>query len=336
MEDDNTQKNIMKKSKHISLFFVLLISVLLFSCQKEDVDIKRASVAELQFEISFTGFDFKTLDDSVPQCQDYSMDYVVFELDNEIYTSPIMNANGRFLTKTVKLPAGYYTLSRFMVYHTVLQGDDILVKAAPLVGSTYHDLMVNKLDLEISIEPFKKKQISVDVLCYEELFAQEFGFSWFDIHQMKIEKQCFFGDLCIPNDYVFEGSPYIGSLYQSQSNGLQSDMPAIMEVKVYKEGTLIRTFSNADWATPGEGDCMEVYYANDENLQGENFTYEVYVLKPDAANEYMVYELMATIDFQDEEGADIGPAYGETNWDGVVDFVVGNCNIDNTDYSWDY
>jgi len=322
----------MRKLNYLVVLFVFVGGLFLQSCNKDEV--QKVPEAEMQFVINQTDFEFKTLDDSVPMCQDLSMDYVVFELAGTTYTSPIMFANGKFLTKTVKLDAidGTYALTSFFVYHDNLpvgpDSQDVMIKAAPLPNSTYHDLMVNKLDLEISVEAFEKAEVIIDVLCYEDIFYDAFGFTWFDMNQVRIERQCVFGDICIPDDYLFEGSPYIQSLYADQENGLQTDMPAIMEVKVYKSTELIRTFSNANWDYPGEGSCLEVYYANDEDL-AESFTYEVYVLKPNEANGTMEYQLVGTINFDDEVG-------GITGDDGVVDFVVGDCNLDDVDYQWAY
>ena len=105
------------------------------------------------------------------------------------------------------------------------------------------------------------------------------------------------------------------------------DMPAIFEIKVYKEDQLIRTFSNEEWY--GEGQCLEVYWANDLDVV-ENFSFALYVLLPDGPG--LGYTLIDSITFQDDNC----PSPGETDpdhpdYDGVVDFTVGACNIEGAD-----
>ena len=311
----------MKKLNYLFIVMMLASGLFMQSCNK-DQDVQVAEETELQFNITQTDFEFKGTE-TVPECQDLSMDYVVFDFAGTTYTSPIMFANGSFLTKTVKLQAGAgtYALTSFLVYHDVLpigQGDeDVLIKAAPAVGSEYHDLMVNPLNMDITVEAFKKAQITVDVLCFEDLMYEDFGFTWFELNQVKIERQCFFGDVC-----TGKINEYVGSLYENQANGLQMDMPAIMEIKAYKEGVLFRTFSNEAYL--GEGQCLEVYWANDEDLV-ENFTFELYVLLPQGTG--MAYQLIDTYNFQDEVGVTTGA-------DGVVDFVLGNCSLVDADFTY--
>jgi len=304
------------------------------SCNK-DQDVQKAPEGEFQFTITQTDFDFKGTDVLVPECLDLSMDYVKFNFNGVDYTSPVMFANGSFLTKTVKLAPGTYNLTEFLVYHDAGvigdESDDVLIKAAPAVNSEYWDLMENPLDLAVTIDAFKKVQKTIDVLCFEDLVYQQFGFTWFNLNQVKIERQCFFGDVCTGKVYEYENS-----LYESQANGLQMDMPAIMEIVASKYDSAsaayvpFRTFSNAAYF--GEGQCLEVYWANDEDLV-EDFRFELYVLLPQGLG--MAYQLVGTYDFQDEDTYDFQDEDGvATGADGVVDFVLGNCSLVDADFTY--
>ena len=332
----------MKSIKILKVIIPMMLAVLLTtSCKKDKtVDPQTEKTVELEFVVEQTGFGgFKSTNSDVPECSDLSMDYAVFEFNGTEYTSPLFTTmDGKTLTKTVKLPVlenhGTYPLTKFVVYHDVLpigrSPEDIIVRAAPEPGSKFHDLMVNKLDLNIEVEAFKKKEITIDVLCFEDLFYEDFGFTWFEMNKVKIERVCFFGDVCTGKLDDFNVP---GSYYAMQSQGVQMDMPAVMKVKVYKKvngdwGTPLREFDNilfedgSGWY--GEGDCMEVYWANDEDLT-EDFKFELYVQLPSGTG--MAWILVDVFEFQDGNAPTAGS-------DGVIDFVLGNCQIDDADYQY--
>jgi len=329
----------MKNLRFLSIIALMLVGGLYLTSCNKDKDAQNDQQTEVQFAIQQTDFtNFKEYNpDEVPMCVDLSMDYVVFVIDdgtNETsYTSPVLNANGKLLTQAVKLATGDYTLVSFLVYHDNTPAgagsEDVIVRAAPDPSGIYWDLMEYPLDIPFTVEAFKKQEILIDVLCYEDLWFQDFGFTWFEMNLVKIERICFFGDVC-----MYDAANYAGSDYELQATGLQADMPAIMKVEVYKGQDLIRTFMNdgefhwdANANGPnepgylghyGEGACMEVYWANDEDLT-EEFTVILYVLYYDVANDNFDYHYVGEATFDDEfPSALIGP-------EGVVDFVVGNC-----------
>jgi len=329
--------------RNFLLAFVAM-ALIFTACKKEVPQTPVADTVELEFVIDQTDFGGLKSTDAVPKCQDLAWSYVTFKIDDGTvvteYTSEVIHMpNGDQLTQVVKLPStGSYTLTEFLVYNDVLPigpgVEDILIRAAPADGSTYWDLMINKLDLPIVVEDFKKKQILIDVLCFEDLYYEGFGFFWFEMNDVKIERQCFFGDVCTGKISDFSsGDPANLSWYEQQSQGLQMDMPAIMKMEVYKEGALIRTFDNeGDFAWNettqefegfmGEGACLEVYWANDLDVT-ENFEFKIYVWLPYGSG--FAWKLIDTYPFQDENCPDPGD-------DGVVDITVGNCNIDGADY----
>ncbi len=303
--------------------FILLFAVafIFTACEKnkgEQPD-PVVSTADVSFVIQQTNFEnLKSTAEDVPLCSEMPWSYVKFTLGGVEYVSDVLLVEGELLTQVVKLPIGSYQLTNFLVYNDVLPAgpgsEDILIRAAPAINSIYWDLMVNPLNLDITVDSFIKKQVIIDVLCFEDLYYEAFGFTWFEMNDIKIERQCFFGDVC-----TGKISDFAGSLYEGQLSGLQMDMPAIFYIDVYKEDQLIRTFSNEEWL--GEGQCLEVYWANDLNLE-ENFSFAINVLLPHG--EGMAYALIDSISFLDDNCPDPGE-------DGVVDFTVGNCNIDGAD-----
>jgi len=105
-----------------------------------------------------------------------------------------------------------------------------------------------------------------------------------------------------------------------------------MKIEVYKSvgedppvwGSPIKTFTNDGWSTPGEGACMEVYYANDLNLI-EDFKFELSIWLPDVGGVFGWVLIDTPWEFQDENCPNPGT-------DGVVDFVLGDCDILGVDF----
>ncbi|MCK5775264.1 MAG: hypothetical protein KAH25_03770 [Bacteroidales bacterium] len=165
----------MKKLFH-SLFVMLLVCGFFIQSCTKDKATENISQAELTFYIQAFDPDLKNFD-SVPECIEGEMNYVKFYITkylNDVpietveYESVILHANGETLTKVIKFHIQdevTYKLTKFLVF----SNDSVLLKAAPLPGSLYHDFMTHKLDLKINILAFKKIQISVDVVCYEKL-----------------------------------------------------------------------------------------------------------------------------------------------------------------------
>ena len=307
------------------IFGLFAVAMLGFTaCNKDKETEQGPAESNFEFKVEQTNF-FKGTSDDVPECNNMSMDYVVFELGGVSYTTVLYTVNGEILTEVIKLPIGSYALTSFLVYNNNGTpndlSDDVLVKASPSEGSEYWDLMTNKLNLDVVVEAFYKKQVEVDVLCFEDLYYESFGFTWFELNDIKIERTCFFGDICTGCFADFEGS-----IYAQQPEGIQMDMPAIFQVKVYKEGETspIRVFDNTEWL--GTGSCLEVYWPNNLNEE-ENFTFELWVLLPSGAG--FDYVLINTFDVQDEFGPEAGA-------DGVVDFVLGECHYQNADYEFAY
>jgi len=307
------------------LFSMLFVIVLIFTACDKNKDAEQiAAESSFEFIVEQTEF-FKSTNDNVPECSDLEMDYAVFDIDGITYTTNIYIVEGELLTEVIKLPVGTYQLTSFLVYNDNGTpndlSDDILVKAAPAIGSEYWDLMSNKLALDITVEAFYKKQIEIDVLCFEDLYYESFGFTWFELNDFKIERMCFFGDICTDNY-----DDFAGSLYEDQPNGIQMDMPAIFQLKVFKENEPdpFKVFDNTEWL--GVGSCLEVYWPNNIN-EDENFTFELWVLLP--SDNGFDYVLVNTWDVQDGNGPDVGN-------DGVVDFVIGGCQYQDSDYEFPY
>lgn len=310
------------------LFMITAVAFLFTACEKDN---QKQAVqntqdgATIEFKIDQTDFGYKN---TVPMCDDeLSMDYVMFTVLDSLdattsYKSMIYYVGGEMLTQVIKLPVGTYHLTSFVVYNDNGtpddDNDDIIVRAAPLPNSEYWDLMQFKLNLEFTVDAFYKKQYEIDVLCYEELFYEEFGFTWFQFHDVRIERQCFFGDICVMNLEDFAGSEY-----ELQEYGIQMDLPAIFEIRVWKEGDdmPLRTFSNLDWL--GEGQCLQVYWPNRLDVE-EQFAFQLMVWLPVGDGQFDWVQVHIWYFFDGD-----CPEPGE---DGVVEFVLGDCILGGSDF----
>lgn len=313
-------------------FFLLLLTVLLFNACTKDNDVNPIqedtlinNKASISFIINPTELQLKDTDLG-PQCKDdLQMDYAAFVIGGIEYTSLIHFIDGAYRTQTIEITEGDQSLESFIVYNYNRspkdREDDIIIKAAPQLGSDYYSFITNSLEEEFSALPLTEIQLAIDVLCYDMLFYNEFGFLTPDDHGTSIEHQEFSGQICVEDMEAYQGS-----LYESQTNGLQYEIPAIYEIHVFKEGIVdpLRIFSNENWI--GEGQSLNVFWPNDLNVE-EVFNFELWVLLPTQSG--FEYVLLNTWTLNDNQSTNTGN-------DNITDFKVGRCLSDDTDYSFDY
>jgi hypothetical protein len=293
-----------------NFYTILFVFLLLFSwsCQKED----KQNPADEQ-GVSFSMATQTTLKSS--DCFSRKADYVKLVINEKDYKLEVFYIDNKPYTKTLKLDVGNYTLSEFLFMDDNNtpddQSDDMIIAATPHKGSEFAKYVPNPLNITFKIEAFKKSNIEMTVVCYQERDHASFGFVFFGIGQIVVREQYFFGDICISSL-----KEYAGSLYEKQSGGLQPDMPAIAKIEVWRNGELKDTFSNEEWL--GEGKPLTVRYADILN-QKDEYRFKLYILVRKGNSFHYVY--FHSWKFNDNE---LIPA-GE---DGVVEFVLGNCQPD--------
>ncbi|MBK3516956.1 hypothetical protein [Carboxylicivirga marina] len=356
----------MRKIVWLLAAFALVVS----SCN-EKVDGPREQSIEISFDVNQLGFStqLKSGQENVPICQDIEierLEYAQFKLKYKViddngreqfiespYTSLLTWINGKLVTQPIKLaiPDGdvqMFCITEFFIFEDINDNaiydpdfadnngrTDVILRAAPNKYSRYYDLVIDShcLDLCFDVESFKKFEFEIDVLCFEDLDYDSFGFAWFDLNLIKIERMCWFGDLCIGAN---------SDIYASQNSGYGSsilfDMPAVMKVELFKKvgdnfqpilkGGYPLVFSNKDGYDPDTGTCMEVFWPNDESVD-ECFRLEYSVWKLKESGDFgWVY--MDAIEYCEEAfGGDVSveTAFweGYLGSDGVFDFVVGTC-----------
>jgi hypothetical protein len=306
--------------KFISLIIVIIL-IFIISCNNDNKTTIESS--ELNITITHTLFNQgtkNTKSDTVPICIDESLDYIKYKINNDYhYANIFTDVSGNLHSKVIKTDPGHNTISEFYIYHDnnpigTYGNEDDLIMASPLPGSDYYSLMEYPLNIEFDVEPFRKVSVNVDVLCFDTTFYHKFGFYWFDINTYVVRNQCWFGDLCTGklNDYN-------GSLYEQQTNGIQFDMPAIFKVDVYHDDILSNSYSNENWL--GEGDCLNVQWV--DNLSTEDtikFVLYIYLPIGDTFG-YVYYDSYVFTDNNPPDPSN----------DGVFDFVIGTCQVDNAD-----
>jgi hypothetical protein len=311
--------------KNIRILLIILLSLALTGCQKDEAD-KTVAAQDVTFGIQWIGpDDLKTgLFDCPVDEQGNSLEASVIQIeitDTDIgltstFTPQIFVLGDKLYSQAIKLVPGNYIISKFLLL-TEIGGT--IVMAVPEQGSEMSQYVINSLDFGFAVSAFSKNEISIQVLCFEPARTEEFGFFWLQPNQVVVRQQCFFGDLCVkdPQDYA-------GSLYENQLTGLQIDMPAIFRINVKKNGIEVPNspFTNASLeAGWGVGAPVCVEYADDLNTI-EVFTFDLWILVRVGSG--FQYQLFHTWNISDDEIIDDGG-------DGIIDFVLGNCNFSGAD-----
>ena len=292
------------------VFVFILVAIAVFSCQKRAVDPSSA-----EQEVVFTGVDAsadgqKSTD---TDCDNPTANYASVVVNGNTYRPAIFYLGGIAYTQSIKFISGNYSISEFLLMNDNNTpgdlSDDQVVKAAPMAGAEYAAFVTQPLPMSFTVEPFKKTEVPIEVICFEEAEYQAFGFDWFVMTEIVVREQVFFGDFCVsyPEDYE-------GSLYASQANGVQIDMPAIFRIDVYRNGAFLVSYNNEDWF--GEGQVLKVHYPDHENA-ADHFDLYLYVLVRTCAG--FEYKYFTSWWFDDDQMITAGS-------DNVVDFVLGDCS----------
>jgi hypothetical protein len=300
----------MKKNLYLTWSLVMLIFVA--SCRKDDNTGPSDENQGVAFALNTSSASLKTTD-----CFSKQADYAKIVISETTYEVEVFYIDSKPYTNTIKLPEGDYVLTEFMLMDDNNTPDDTsddqLIAATPHQGSEFAQYVAKSLDIEFSVEAFKKTELAISVLCYQESDYSRFGFIYFGIEQVVVREQFFFGDICICRLDEYEAS-----LYANQSSGIQLDMPAIMKIEVWRNGVYFEEFTNEEWF--GEGQPLRVRYA--DVLHHEDvFELKLFVLvKQGTEFNYIHFH---TWSFIDDEKIPAGT-------DNIVDFVLGSC-VENAD-----
>lgn len=316
------------------LFLIVLIGLAVSSCNKPENLV-------LEQDVIFKAVAFETgfkSDEDI--CNNEVAHYALLTIQaidesgdpvgaSEEKTVDIFYLNGTMYTNTLKLDPGTFELTSFLLmnYGDDNQfdgGDDVIVYASPDEGSL-NSQIVQGLPIEFTVGAFMKNEVNIEVLCFQEAFYTDFGFSWFtfDFTNVANNDLVFFGDFCTK---YFED--YKGSFYEDQANGLRHDMPAIFQIEVFR--------TTVDVTREFVGRYNNLYHEDNSPWFGVGAP--LVVPSPDDPSIDEVFEFVLLIyvkvgnSFQIKEFArftsnDAGGLNGITDkgGDGVYDFVLGSC-----------
>ncbi len=313
------------------ILFVLLAAAMLFGCQKKDSE-NPPVLQDVSFNASEIVPDAGARDDWTCKDDDPTNAWVAISYDGITtdYYPELFELSGNLYTKSVKLPVGAdCCIETFILYKEVngtsgyQAGEDIVTHGTPLATSDFAGYVTHPLPYCFDVEAFTKVEIDIQVLCFQDVDYAKFGFVWFNITEIKLSGFCFFGDICLNGD-PFTPADFNGSLY---GTNLPVDVPAIMEILVFKDGSPVPNPSFDNETDQSEPLC--VYYYDDSDVSGEVFTFELWLWLPDEGG--FSYQLYAT--FTSADDGDLDVAVGD---DLILDFVVGTCGYGDADVTFDW
>ena len=310
--------------KFLLTFAIISVALLTTNCKKDvSPPDQSAATADVQFNLSSVtqqGGLKSTASDiictTLPNGDLVKADYVKYTIGGVEKRIDVFYVGNVAWTNAIKMPVGTYTISEFLVYSDnntpANTGDDILLSAVPHAGSTYAGYVTTPLNQTFSVVLDKKTEVKLDVVCFQPMTFQNFGFVYFTMNELVVRQLWFFGDFCIKDK-----TQYTGSLYAQQTNwnsvaGPFIDVPAIAKVEVWRGNPLAlqNTFTNS-----AQGEKFSVTYGDYKN-QVDPFVLKLFILVRTGTS--FDYILFKTWQFNDISNIDQGT-------DGVVDYVLGNC-----------
>jgi hypothetical protein len=340
-------KQVIKFIKQTAIVMAIFaMAVFATSCKKDQPTTPTNGDTELVFDINSileTG-NLKSTTVDPPPCSQLKATTVKVTLNGPSYTTDTevtldvfyINVGGidKPYTKGLKVIPGTYTVKEFLVFNNSTSTPSVatLLSATPHLNAPYAEFLsspTKSVNLTFPVEAFKKNEFKMEVVCYTPEVYENFGFNYFQIEDIIVRTQYFFGDLCIK-----DVNEYTGTLYSTQ--GLKLDLAAIFKIKVKRvtAGGVVQNYeytNNVVADIPGLGVRnpgeypVKVEYGDFKNST-DHFTFELWVLVRQGTG--TDYKLFQTWNFDDISNITEGT-------DNVVDFVIGNCVQSETDYHFE-
>ena len=290
--------------RHIlSLLAVLLIFV---SCTKQELPAAGQKKTVVFSSSAVKKGQFKTTV--------LSPDYAIIGLGDRTFKVPVYSLSGSVYTTAIKLDPGNYKLTRFILMNAGSSAtdstDDVPVYALPEAGSDYAAFVSRPAGFSFNVGSLEKKDIPVEVLLFNPVDYQKFGFGFSVLPHTTIRQQFFAGKF-FPADL----QAYTGSLYQSRANGLQPGMPAVFRIDVYRNGQFVKSYSNEN---SQENQPLKIDYPDGDN-QTDNFRFDLFLYAKTGTG--FGFRLVHSWYFADDQQL-------KHDSDGVVRFVVGNARAE--------
>jgi len=213
------------KNFKFCIAYLAIFAMLFTSCSKDEVsgiqDDPNTEMATISFGAVLNDFVANRaalkapLTGDVPVCSDAAPVKVRVALKNSggmwvagkngstggfIEIPVIPNGEGGWMTKEssdLELPQGMYSLE----YFAVMDAGNNILWIAPRENDVYGPanfaaFVNDALPIDINLRVGVKKYIDVEVLCYDQRFADEFGYLFFDFTELDTITLCIFGNYC--------------------------------------------------------------------------------------------------------------------------------------------
>lgn len=264
--------------KRVAICLIALTAIFLLSCKDDNQEI------EVSFKVTNIADEFKSasIDDgfksatSAPispediPCQPYLASYVkatIDDIEHKIGAFYVVENGFEILyTNAVLLSSGTKTLSAFSVWYDngtpADETDDIILSASPKVGSFLADYVEKPLDFNFTVNAERKAFVAVEVICFDDEHAADFGFGYAGITEISVQALNFFGDFCMKKK-----SDYAGSLYEEQVDwnstpGEFHDAPTIAKIELWKKSDDGDWLHEGDFQNSTQGEAIKVIYSN--------------------------------------------------------------------------
>ncbi len=313
----------MRKLNFGVVLVFLMLSLSFVSCS-EDVEIPKASVVDVTFDMEqLTGnkadvskiankWDYGNKKDgsvqTYPDCSEETPTHVLVTIDGTQYTIQFTSLENE--TEVLQLKAGAENIiTEFLVY----AGGEIIYEMPEVTSIEVIDGGLTGVPYDMDLAAFTKKKVHVDVVCWHDYSHSTLTWQWYELNYSQIKTLCFYGDVCTKffDDFHEEGSDYFGQEYDGY------DFPAIFSIKIFDGDTMIAFESNVDWQGVGAPLCVE--YMDNLGID-EDFRFELWFTSPDGTT------LVYGDTFEDGIFSEDGNALGFGGEDGLFVFSVGNCD----------
>lgn len=136
-------------------------------------------------------------------------------------------------SSSLELEPGTYVLEYFKVFEE--NGNELWIAPYKNNSSGFSDYVTNSLPMEIDLQAGVKEYVDVEVLCYEDRFSNQYGYSFFTLEENEVIPFCIFGNFCLEDGRHAEATRYSVSvwnysgdpenpqgtnLYSDQQNGI--------------------------------------------------------------------------------------------------------------------
>jgi len=292
--------------KKIAFIFLILLAI--FSgCKKDEEDqgvqFRIANVADLtQKSVGLKSALTIPPIEEIP-CSPYRASYIKVVIDGAEFIADafyIMEGGDEILyTNTLPIPAGDHEISDFSVWYDNGAGEDILLSATPHEGSGFAQYVAKPLNFRFTSYADRKTYVGIEVVCYDDEHAADFGFIYFGVNEIALHGLNFFGDFCIKKKSDYNGSRYAQQYDWGSAPGEYIDVPAIAKIELWtKVDNGPWTKNDEDFYNSDQGETIKVIY-KDSKTKTDSVELKLFIYVKEGAN--FDYRYFYSWKFKDDE-----------------------------------